>query len=391
MKRIKISILIGAGFSLLALGFIKILENRFRNSPTGKPLFNGEIKIKIGNSNDNSNLIKTTLSQLRNRTGSTIFSTQQIDKNTFQISAKDIHDTVTFKKLLTASVGIEFTELYRMDEIQNSIVTAEEKLTNRRKKYEQTLKTDTSLLSAQIEVAELARKNGYAKLIELISFSQPYQESNGAVIFPAGLGFIKIKDTTYLNGILSDQEIMMNFPGSLKFAYGDYYNGTPNNDSLLALYALNTVDQNFKHNPTADQIIDAELDFEPATGHPYVMFAFNARGSEAWYRMTERNIRRPIAILLNHIVLTAPVVESAIEGGKVRITGDFTIDEAVYIRTMMRSGKLNLPVKIIEKRFIASKKSKKTIWILIGVFLFISSLSYGISYLIKPLQNLDSD
>ena len=100
--------------------------------------------------------------------------------------------------------------------------------------------------------------------------------------------------------------------------------------------------------------------------------------------MTERNIGKPIAILLNDIVLSAPVVESAIEGGKARITGNFTVDEAIYIRTMMRSGKLNLPVKIIEQRFIASKKSKKTMWILMGIFLFISSLSYGVSFLIKP-------
>ena len=113
MKRIIISISIGACFVLLSLGFIKLLENRFRRYQSNEPLFNGEIKIKIGNSNDNSNLIKTTIGQLRNRISDNIFSTQQIDKNTFQISAKDIHDTVTFKKLLTASVGIEFTEVFQ--------------------------------------------------------------------------------------------------------------------------------------------------------------------------------------------------------------------------------------------------------------------------------------
>jgi hypothetical protein len=386
MKRITISILIGAGFFLLALSFIKLRESRARNILPDQPLFNGDLKIKVGNGNDNSNLIKTTIGQIRNRIGYNISSTQQIDKNTFQISAKDIHDTVTFKKLLTGSAGIEFTEVFRLDEIQNSIVTVEEELTKRRKKYEETLKSDKTLLSAQIEISELAKRDGYGKLIELISFSQPYQQSNGKVIFPAGLGFIKKNDTAYLNEIFRDQEIMMNFPESLKFTYGDYDKSLSNSDSLLALYALKIVDQSFSPNPTGDQIIDAEFDFEPATGHPIIMFAFNARGSEAWYRMTERNVGRPIAILINDFVLSAPVVESAIEGGNAKITGDFTIDEAVYIRTMMRSGKLNLPVKIIEQRFIASQKSKKTIWILMSVFLFISSLSYGVSFLIKPVS-----
>jgi SecD/SecF fusion protein len=369
---------------LLALGSIKFLENGDKNSIPDKPFFNGDLKIKVGNENDNSNLIKTTISQIRNRVGYNISSTQQIDKNTFQISAHDIHDTITFKKLLTGSAGIEFTEVFQMDEIQNSIVTAEEELSKRRKKYLETSKPDTTLLSAQIEVSEMAKRNGYGKLIELVSFSQPYQQSNGKVIFPAGLGFIKKNDTTYLNEILRDQEIMMHFPGSLRFAYGEYGNSSSENDSLLAFYALKIVDQSFNPIPTGDQIYKAELDIEPATGYNVIMFAFNAQGSEAWYRMTERNVGRPIAILLNDFVLSAPVVESAIEGGTVKLAGDFTIDEAVYIRTMMRSGKLSLPVKIIEKSFIAFKKSLKTISVLMSVFLFISSLSYGVSFLIKP-------
>ena len=384
MKRISISLLIGAALCLLGLGVIKLRENRDKNILTDQPLFNGDLKIKLGNGNDNSNLVKTTIGQIRNRIGYNISSTQQIDKSTFQVSAKDIHDTVTFKKLLTGSAGIEFTEVFRLDDIQNSIVTAEEELSKRRKKYLETSKPDTTLLSAQIEVSELAKRNGYGKLIELISFSQPFQQSNGNVIFPAGLGFTKKKDTAYLNEIFRDHEIMMNFPASLKFAYGDYGKSLPGNDSLLALYALKIVDQSFSPNPTGDQIFDAEFEFEPATGHPVIMFAFNARGSEAWYRMTERNVGRPIAILINDFVLSAPVVESAIEGGKATITGDFTRDEAVYIRTMMRSGKLSLPVKIIEHSFAPSKKNNKTIWILAIVFLTISLLTYGVSFLIKP-------
>ena len=384
MKRITISILIGIVFFLLALGFTKLRENNIRNIQQDGQFFNGELKIKVGKGNDNNNLIKTTIGQIRNRVGYNISSTQQIDKNTFQISVHDIHDTVTFKKLLTASEGIEFTEVFRLDEIQNSIVMAEEELSKRRKKYLETLKPDTSLLSAQMEVLELAKRNGYGKLIELISFLEPYKDSNGRVFFPASLGSIKKRDTAHLNKIFRDQQIIRNFPESLKFAYGDYGNNSSTNDSLLALYALKIADQSFNPNPTGDQVINAELDFEPTTGHPFIMFAFNARGSEAWYRMTERNVGRPIAILINGFVLSAPVVESAIEKGDARITGDFTIDEAVYIRTMMRSGKLNLPVKIIERRFSPSKKSKKTIWILTSVFLFISALSYGVSFLIKP-------
>src|SRR5436190_6537574 len=135
MKRIVISILIGAVFFLLALGFMKLRENRIKNILPDQPLFNGELKLKVGNGNDNSHLIKATIDQVDARVSTNNFSSQQIDKNTFQISVKDIHDTVIFKKLLTESVRIEFTEVFKLDEIQNSIEMAEEELTKRRKKY----------------------------------------------------------------------------------------------------------------------------------------------------------------------------------------------------------------------------------------------------------------
>jgi SecD/SecF fusion protein len=102
--------------------------------------------------------------------------------------------------------------------------------------------------------------------------------------------------------------------------------------------------------------------------------------------MTKRNIGRPIAIVVNNAVLSAPFVESPIKGGKTRITGSFSVEETRYMSKMFKSRPLLLPVKIAESSFVASKKSKKTIWILAGVFLFFSALSYGISFLIKPVS-----
>jgi preprotein translocase subunit SecD len=46
-----------------------------------------------------------------------------------------------------------------------------------------------------------------------------------------------------------------------------------------------------------------------------IELAFNMAGAQAWYLMTERNVNKPVAIIANNVVLTAPVVESAIEGG----------------------------------------------------------------------------
>jgi preprotein translocase subunit SecD len=77
-------------------------------------------------------------------------------------------------------------------------------------------------------------------------------------------------------------------------------------------------------------------------------------------------------------------VEEAIVGGQSRILGNFTSGEAEYLSSMIRTGKLALPVEIIESKFEPAKKSLKTFWMFGLVFLLSSVLAYSISLLIKP-------
>ena len=102
--------------------------------------------------------------------------------------------------------------------------------------------------------------------------------------------------------------------------------------------------------------------------------------------MTKRNKGKPVAILINDFVLTAPVVEEAIPGGSSRITGDFTVEEAMSLRAMIRTGKLTLPVEIAESKFEPAKKSIRIVWMLGLVFLLSALVTYGISFLIKRVS-----
>ena len=51
-------------------------------------------------------------------------------------------------------------------------------------------------------------------------------------------------------------------------------------------------------------------------------------GADVWSRMTSENVGRIIAITINDVVYSAPVVRTAITGGNTQISGNFTFDEA---------------------------------------------------------------
>lgn len=406
MKRITISLLIGAGFLLLAFGFLRLLKNKTRSKNGLSDLFKkgqsipqksykAGLQIIIGNQKDDNKIIERTKYQIleRFRDEYKKISAIKLDKNTFRLNAEDIPDTNIFKKLITESIKIEFTEIFTLDEIAESFEKANSKLiksdadiSKREKELLEKKAADSandklSVILAQEDYEQMEAKKGFA---EFINFNQSYSNDSGRPMYPAALGYVKIKDTFQLNKILNDTAILSRFPEILRFAFGSFDDNSSTKNPLLALYALKIIDQSFNPYPTHEQIIDAISEFEPVTGNPLIAFDFSSSGAEAWYLMTKRNIGRPIAIVVNNVVLSSPFVESPIKGGKTRITGSFSVEETRYMSKMFKSRPLLLPVKIAESSFIASKKSKKTIWIFVGVFLFISSLSYGISFLIKP-------
>ncbi|MBV0933150.1 protein translocase subunit SecD [Marinobacterium weihaiense] len=99
-------------------------------------------------------------------------------------------------------------------------------------------------------------------------------------------------------------------------------------------------------------IRDAQLGFNPETGAAVVNFRLDNEGGRTFARMTADNIGRPLAIVLDDAVLTAPVIRSVIGGGSGEISGDFTPQEAGELALMLRAGALPVPLQVIEERTV---------------------------------------
>ena len=84
---------------------------------------------------------------------------------------------------------------------------------------------------------------------------------------------------------------------------------------------------------------------------PAVDFRINAEGAKLFARITSANINKQLAILLDNVVMSAPVIRARIST-RGQITGSFTPEEANDLAIILRAGALPVPVEIEEERTV---------------------------------------
>lgn len=85
---------------------------------------------------------------------------------------------------------------------------------------------------------------------------------------------------------------------------------------------------------------------------PYISLEFTSEGSKKFAKITGENINRQLAIVLDGVIQSAPVIRTRIPDGKAIVEGVFSMEDAKYLAIVLRAGALPAPVKIIENRTI---------------------------------------
>ncbi len=98
----------------------------------------------------------------------------------------------------------------------------------------------------------------------------------------------------------------------------------------------------------------AEVLFNPATGEPEVGVEFNKEGRELFKEITARNIGKPVAIFLDGQIISTPVVQQEITGGRAVITGQFTVKEAQKLAQRLNAGALPVPITLISQQTVGA-------------------------------------
>ncbi|EMJ40975.1 export membrane protein SecD [Helicobacter pylori GAMchJs114i] len=123
-----------------------------------------------------------------------------------------------------------------------------------------------------------------------------------------------------------------------------------------------------------EMLTDAKVVYDQ-NNQPVVSFTLDAQGAKIFGDFSGANVGKRMAIVLDNKVYSAPVIRERIGGGSGQISGNFSVAQASDLAIALRSGAMNAPIQVLEKRIVGpslGKDSIKTsIIALIGGFILV--------------------
>ncbi len=146
------------------------------------------------------------------------------------------------------------------------------------------------------------------------------------------------EDMSRVDAMLAIPEVKKIFPADLRFMWSYGVEETQNGHKMYALYVVKVPTGN-KAIVDGKSIISAEATISEYMQRPVVSITMDSKGAHDWEIMTRKNIGRTIAITIDDHVLSCPVVNDAIAGGKTEISGNFTKAEAEELAARIYAGR----------------------------------------------------
>jgi SecD/SecF fusion protein len=282
-----------------------------------------------------------------------------IKDNRLDILVENVHDTFSLRHAIlqnTTNQRIEFREVYTLDELP-SLFPAADKASGK------------ILVSAKREEESI---------YSIISPLAP-DEIDGKNVFPPALGSVNKKDTVILNRILHQAEVLHALPADLQFYYGilSDENVIRNIPDDLYLYAIRTGDE--KAIIQNEDIESAEMKYT-SNDQPGILLKLNDRGGSKWAHLINKNTGRYIAMILDGIVTSAPMIHNASTGRWVMLNGRFTIDEAMILAQQLNEKLPANDLTIIKEEI--SSKSQSSRGSLVLILLLTFAVVAGLAFLL---------
>lgn len=206
----------------------------------------------------------------------------------------------------------------------------------------------------------------------LLARLQVLNQDNGAVV-----GYAGKRDMEAINALFETPEAKAVLPADMKLLWG--VKGIDKNEEVFELYAIKVTERNGRAPLEGDVVTDAKDEYDN-NGRPSVSMQMNVEGARRWAALTKANIHRPIAIVLDNYVYSAPNVQNEITGGNSQITGHFTPEDTRDLANVLKSGKMPAPANIVSDEIVGPSLGQESIrqglWSMI--FAFIALMLYMI-------------
>ena len=302
------------------------------------------------------------------------------NSNRILVELPGVKEPERVRKLLQGSASLEFWVTYTTDEVLPILAEADALIKQSAEAPAEEQAAEAATEAASDLVSEVANAATTEESVEGTSRFSREQNPLFALLDPsysggAIVGAAAAADMPAINEYLARPEIQYLFPADLQLKWG--IKGEEMFGGRFALYALRSVDGK----PAMDgaAVSTAQSQYSDRSANAEVNLIMNSNGASQWAQLTGQNIGKPIAIVLDGYVYSAPNVINKIEGGSSRITGNFTIQEADDLANVLKSGKVPAPARIIQDTVVGPSLGAESINA--GMFSFVLAFVLVLLYM----------
>lgn len=228
--------------------------------------------------------------------------------------------------------------------------------------------------------ADPADAEAWAKENPLFAKLNPNMDRQTGRIYGPVMGYAKGSDRAEISRMIALAAEKKVFDSRrLKFLWSA--KETQEGSDVYALYALKIETRDGSALLDGSVVTDARSDFSSNGGNEISM-TMNNEGAREWKNITKNNIGRCVAIVLDDLVYSAPVINTEIAGGRSSITGSFTLEEAKDLANILKSGKLPAPAVIVQEAVVGPSLGQESIrnGILSFILAFVVVLVYMVLF-----------
>jgi SecD/SecF fusion protein len=324
---------------------------------------------------------------------------KQTGSNRIYVELPGVVDKESVRRRLQATANLEFFEVYdnAVDGIGNKLIGAESELSKflaqpvieeevvvdtnavadtsalALTETTDTTKTGDDLLSdaaeeedtTSVENMTAEQKDKKFPITSILTPSFTYNDQNQPQGFSEGsvVGYASVRDTAKLNGRLNHPKLLEFMPEDLVFMWEakEVLDDNKLNTGLIRLHAIKVPSSGAEVN--GEDIDRAGYSTNPQDpSEVRVTMSMTQIGREKWSNMTGKNVGKQIAITMDNMVYSAPVVQGQMNDGYSEITGP-TIDlkEAAELSGLLNAGALPAPARIIDESVVEASLGQSNI------------------------------
>ena len=272
------------------------------------------------------------------------------------------------RNLLQGSANLEFWKTYNVNELGMYL----NELNSRSSEYALAMRTssmveptDSVAEEGLIETEDSLATEDFTELEEekkviidksfIEYFNEPYFAMSG--IGGPVLGTVSKLDTASVNFLLQRYKTL--FPADVNFKWG--FKAIDQHETYFQLFALKGDGSSRGPALTGDVVTNAKAD-QGQNGTAWeVSMTMNSAGASRWATITGAEIGNSIAIVLDGYVYSAPRVNDRIEGGRSSISGDFSSQEAQDLENVLKSGKMQAGIRIVQEDVVGPSLGQEAI------------------------------